>query len=149
MEFESFRERDYYILMKCPLGADPPDRKVEDLALCSNTLYIDDCYTGNVHSHYDTKKIEKACKKSSIYLNSYYQDPVSLIKYANVYCYLCNNPNQAETPSMCPTKGARSSNYLYFSAVISEGADDSVEGNGQCKAYEVPDRITVRLLSSS
>jgi hypothetical protein len=91
------------------------------------------------------KKLEKACRKRRVSQNTIFKDPMTGKVYSNVYCFLCNNPDQIEIPWMCQVEDMSSSDDVTFSAMIGEFSNGGVR-NGPCEDTEVQDKFTVRLV---
>ncbi|XP_060556067.1 uncharacterized protein LOC132716755 [Ruditapes philippinarum] len=146
-EFNSFKERNNYILRKCHLNIEPPHRKIAELTRCykNDNVYVSTCPSYQQSEHqfngYDMKKLEKACRKRRVSQNTIFKDPMTGEVYSNVYCFLCNNPDQIEIPWMCQVEDMSSSDDVTFSAMIGEFSNGGVR-NGPCEDTEVQDKFT-------
>lgn len=148
MAFQSVEDRDAYVLKMSALKARPPNREIVEMAGCYyDYMVIRSCaQSNNIHSAYDIIELKKACYENRPNQNTIFKDSSTkrTTLYTNIYCYLCNNPNQTEVPTLHETPENDLDMTIPFSSVIKKFNRDEQMGNGVCNQAQVWDNFTVR-----
>lgn len=151
--FLTFEERDEFILQNCGLTAVPPNKIIDDITRCFDTM-IQDCQGRQPVTEYD-KLMEAACHKENLSQNTiYFMDGFwKLDVYKNIYCYLCAQTENVEMTDTCTARVYDSVKKLgpslvAFSGILALSKSTSSYKNDvtlKCKSEDIWDPFVVSL----
>ena len=143
MTFQTFQERDDYIIDNCTLDAVPPADIPKQTFSCHQRR-IDTCNMTGKWDKYDPF-IEHACLDASN--SDIYENTDSLLPklFSNVFCFMCNLQSKDAIPGMCNiamlngifNKAPQS--YVTFLELTGMSPDSL----NTCKTYEIQNPFTV------
>lgn len=157
--FQTTEQRNMYIFQnreKCRVNPVPPDEKAGYMSRCYPVSEIrSTCNISGLWDVYD-KDIEEAC-----HLNRQNQNVIFSVqeqgtrvldmKFANVYCFLCNTPKNTKRNDLCKLEKHTISKTTFkgrFSAIIDVRSEEDLPVEKYpCKRIEIMDPFTVRFFS--
>lgn len=150
--FETFEERDKYVAEYCSVLPLPPNRRAGDLSRCSlDENIIAECNSTGKWNYFE-KEIEKACLHDRVGQNVVFTEDhfLGAQTYANVYCYLCNNPRGKVKEDICIARNYSENlkNYfITFTALLDIPEENTQLKNRHCRVFEIWDRFSVSLIT--
>jgi hypothetical protein len=150
--FQTFQERDNYILQNCMLNSFPPNKLIHELATCFYiTETIQDCHGSKLWPEYGDF-LKTACHKENPSQNTVYFDTWKKRAYKNVFCYLCSQSEYAVSTDICTSREYKSiyrNTFIVTLLVVLSPSKDllsqKVDIHFKCKPNSVWDPFVVSL----
>lgn len=146
--FETIDEKNEFLLSECAFLSLPPNDSILEKTRCyADKDVIDTCFNRNV-----SDELKEGCETELPFHNAMFfagNTGEHTLVYSNIYCYLCNNPEEDKINDLCQraqlTEERVSNVLVSFSALLNINVEETKSEYLPCRSQDIWDPFEVSM----